>query len=239
MPVFRSRSREDNRTVSRAERICIAACAIVSFFTSLGVCRAELLDRFVATVNGAVILESEIMIERAFLESDLVPDNRRMTGLSRREILDRLITRRLMLNESARFKEILIQPERIDEAVEAITQRTGGSDRLDAQLRTIGLSPNEFRRRIQDQLTLEAYVDQRIRAFIQIQTSDVADYLVTHRESLHLKGLTPVELLSEAQEELIHRITNLLREEKVNERLDLQAQSLVDAADIRIIQADD
>ena len=82
-------------------------------------------------------------------------------------------------------------------------------------------------------------MDQRIRAFIQIQTSDVADYLMTNRESLHLKGSTPVELLSEAQEELIRRITNLLREEKVNERLELQAQSLVDAADIRIIQADD
>ena len=63
--------------------------------------------------------------------------------------------------------------------------------------------------------------------------------LPIYRESLHLKGSTSVELLTEAREELISRITNLLREEKVNERLDLQVRSLVDAADIRIIQADD
>lgn len=225
--------------IANRSGIRIGSCAISILLASLGICRAVLLDRFVATVNGAVILESEIVIERAFLESDLVPENRRVPGLSRREIIDRLITRRLMLNESARFREILIQPERIDEAVESITQRAGGNDHLEAQLRTIGLSPNEFRRRVQDQLTLETYVDQRIRAFIQIQSSDVAEYLMTHRESLHLKGSTSVELLTEAREELISRITNLLREEKVNERLDLQVRSLVDAADIRIIQADD
>lgn len=206
-------------------------------FPSIG--RCVLLDRFVATVNEQVILESEIRIEKAFGESGFSSEPRAADHVSRKELIDRLINHRLLLSESARFRDTVQTSERIDLAVREVIERVGGEARANQLLQQIGLSRNELRRRIQDQLALEEYVNQRIRAFIQVHSSDIEQYLVDHREQLKLTATTPEELMSEAPEELIERITVLLREERVNERLELQVKSLYEAAEILILQPDE
>ncbi len=115
----------------------------------------QLLDRVLAVVGGQVILLSDV---RLFLETGLV-EPRGADPVP--PALERLIERRLILDEAARYVvEDPLQDE-VDARLGQIEQRIGGPRGLAAVLAATGYAPQDFEQVVRDDLRIERYLERR------------------------------------------------------------------------------
>lgn len=116
----------------------------------------QLLDRILAVVEGRVILLSDV---RLFLDAGLVavpPAADPVSG-----VLGRLIERRLILEEAARYVLEDPAPGDVAAGVRRIEQRVGGPGALDALLAAAGFSPRDLEQVVRDGLRIERYLARR------------------------------------------------------------------------------
>ena len=117
----------------------------------------QLLDRVLAVVGGQVILLSDV---RLFLETGLVEEP---SGAADPvpPTLERLIERRLILDEAARYVvEDPISSE-VDARLRRIERRAGGSRALDAALAAAGYARRDLEQVVEDDLRIERYLARR------------------------------------------------------------------------------
>ena len=115
----------------------------------------QLLDRVLAVVGGQVILLSDV---RLFLETGLVePSGADPVAPA----LERLIERRLILDEAARYVvEDPLQDE-VDARMGQIERRLGGPRGLAAALAATGYAPRDLEQVVRDDLRIERYLALR------------------------------------------------------------------------------
>ena len=132
---------------------------------------ADVLDRVLATVGGSLILQSDVAAVSRF--GLITPPQ----GVDARQwTLDRLIERRLMLTEVERYAPP--EPDRalIDKRMQSIDERIGSGERLDAITRETGMTLEQLRLYIRDDLRLEAYLQQRFGRFYQPTEDEIVRY---------------------------------------------------------------
>jgi hypothetical protein len=133
--------------------------------------QGEVIDRILATVGGGLILQSDAvaLVRLGFVE---VPAGRNPLQWT----MDRLIERRLMLIEVDRYGPP--EPERaeVDRRMHAIDERIGSGARLEEILRETGLSVEQLRLYVRDDLRIDAYIQQRFGATFQPSEDDVVAY---------------------------------------------------------------
>lgn len=136
---------------------------------------AEVIDRILATVGGGLILQSDAVavVRLGFVT---VPEGRDPLQWT----MDRLIERRLMLIEVDRYGPPEPALEEIDRRVHAIDERIGSGVRLDAILRETGLTVDQLRLYVRDDLRIEAYIQQRFGATFQPTEDDIVSYYKEH-----------------------------------------------------------
>jgi parvulin-like peptidyl-prolyl isomerase len=162
--------------------------------------RAEVIDRILATVGGALILQSDAVAAArlGFVELPATGDRLQWT-------LDRLIERRLMLIEVDRYGPP--EPDRavVDQRMQQIDQRIGSGERLDAILRETGLSVDQLRLYVRDELRIEGYVEQRFAAAFRPSDDDLVAYYRSHEARFTRDGkLRPfAEVRDEARAALV------------------------------------
>ena len=148
--------------------IGLALSIVVTMAPSM---RADVIDRVLATVGGALILQSDVAGASRFglISPPAGVDARQWT-------LDRLIERRLMLTEVERYSPP--EPDRalIDKRMQAIDERIGSGERLDAITRETGMTLEQLRLYIRDDLRLEAYLQQRFGRFYQPTEDEIVRY---------------------------------------------------------------
>src|SRR5215210_117371 len=120
-------------------RECRAAAAMVVLLLGMPA-RAQIIDRILAVVSGALILQSDaVAAQRLHLvEIPEVPD--KVQGA-----LDRLIERRLMLLEVDRYGPPEPSPADIDASVAAVLGKLGPGDTVEAIFRETGYSQEQVR----------------------------------------------------------------------------------------------
>lgn len=137
--------------------------------------RAEIIDRILATVGGALILQTDAVaaVRLGFLQPPAQADGLQWT-------MDRLIERRLMLIEVDRYGPPEPELSRIDARVREIDERIGSGARLEAILRETGMTVDQLRLWVRDDLRIDAYVQQRFGATFQPSEDDVVAYYRAH-----------------------------------------------------------
>lgn len=135
----------------------------------------EVIDRILATVGGALVLQTDAVaaVRLGFVQ---VPP----TGDPLQWTLDRLIERRLMLIEVDRYGPPEPDFAQVDQRMQQIDARIGSGERLDAILRETGLSVAQLRLYVRDDLRIEAYTQQRFGATFQPAEEAVVDYYRNH-----------------------------------------------------------
>ncbi len=212
-----------------------AAAICLFLMLSLPVRAAEI-DQYVAFVNNDVILESDIEIERAIsqlfsktgVSDSCLPDST--------EILDNIIDRRLILSEAWRFKMVKITSEMIDDKSREIIHQAGGMERWNTFLKTNHMSNGEWRAKITDIMVFEAYVDQRIRAFIQIQDRAVDSYIAENLPNPGLKNASGEIDSVQDNPDVRDAIRKLLLEKAVTVKLAEKTLELRQEASIRLAE---
>ena len=145
--------------------------------------RADVIDRILATVGGAMILQSDAVAAArlGFVELPRQGDPLQWT-------LDRLIERRLMLIEVDRYAPPEPNRALVDERMQQIDQRIGSGERLDGILRETGLSVEQLRLYVRDDLRIEAYVEQRFGAAFRPSEDDLVAYYRSHEPDFTRDG---------------------------------------------------
>ena len=144
----------------------------------------ELLDRIVARVNGEVVTLTDVKAAMALGVVE-VP-----VGAGEAVAMERLIDRQLALAEVARLAPV--EPAAADVARETavLTARVGA--RLAAVMASTGVDEARIRDIARDNLRMQAYLDQRFGALVQLSEEEVAQYYRNRPEEFTRDGtLTP------------------------------------------------
>lgn len=115
-------------------------------------------------VSGQVILASDV---RAFLdlglhEHGLWEVREQDSAVREGAALNRLIERRLALDEVNRFRQALPAPASVDEYLESVRARFADDDTFAAVLAAVGLDVEDLRQILRDDIRIEAYVAERL-----------------------------------------------------------------------------
>jgi hypothetical protein len=121
---------------------------------------AEIIDRIVAVVNGSVITLSDVEAARRFGLIDV-------EGGDLRSAIDRMIDRRLALTEVERYAPAEPSSARLDEALAAARARFASGAAFEAALTETGLTHDQLRRHLRDDLRLRTYQQERFADAMQ------------------------------------------------------------------------
>jgi len=174
--------------------------------------RADVIDRILATVGGALILQTDVVAAArlGFVRPPAQGDSLQWT-------LDRLIERRLMLIEVDRYGPPEPDRSEVDRRMQEMDSRIGSGERLDAILRETGLSVEQLRLYVRDDLRIEGYIQQRFGATFQPSEDDVVSYYRDHPAVFTSSGkLRP---FNEAREDARRAVMAQLRSAAVREWL--------------------
>ena len=144
---------------------------------------ADVIDRILATVGGALILQTDAVaaVRLGFVQLPAQGDPLQWT-------LDRLIERRLMLIEVDRYGPPEPQFAAVDRRMQELDARIGSGERLDAILRQTGLSVEQLRLHVRDDLRIEAYIQQRFGVAFEPTEDDLVRYYRDHPAEFTREG---------------------------------------------------
>ncbi len=143
---------------------------------------AEVVDRVVAVVNDRVITLSELNAAYAVALGGL-----KGSGLgdedtveTRSKVLDNLIERTL-IKQAAEKAGIEVSEWEIDNAIEDVKRQNNLThEALMVALASSGLTYNEYREQMRDEIRQVKFVNRRFRSKIVIQDEDVEEYYTQH-----------------------------------------------------------
>jgi peptidyl-prolyl cis-trans isomerase SurA len=193
---------------------------------------AEIVDRIVAVVNDEVIT----LIE---LNNTLKPYMEKIQSLGysqdkeqellfkvRKDMLDRLINQKIEDQEIKRSK-VEISEEQVDKTIERVKETNYLTDeQLRAALAKDGLTIEEYRSKIKDQILREKLVALKVKSKIVITKEDIKAYYEKHikeyggKQKYHLRNIimkVPLFLGSEKKLEIKAKMDEVLEKLKAGE----------------------
>ena len=148
----------------------------------------QLLDRIVARVNGEVITLTDVKAAVALGVVEVPED------ADEAEAIERLVGRRLVLDEVARFAPP--QPSAAAVARETATLIARAGSRLAAVMESTGIDKARISDIARDNLRIQAYLDQRFGTTAQLTQEEVAQYYRIHPDEFTRNGtLMPFTLV--------------------------------------------
>jgi hypothetical protein len=158
---------------------------------------ADIIDRVFAVVDGQLITQSDVegVIRLGLIT---VPP----TGDPVAFVLDRLIERRLILEEVDRYAPADPAEADVDRALDAVRARVGSTTALNEIFAQSGGSEDQLRRFLRDDLRIQAYVQQRF-GLSQPSDAEIAQYYQDHPDRFGGRTLQQAHaaVLSELQSE--------------------------------------
>lgn len=158
----------------------LMACALVCGATWTGTAQSEVIDRTVATVNGEIILYSELQEQLKLMErvvpnlKDAPPEKR---AAIEKEVLQQIIRQRLTDQEAKRLK-VSVSNAEVDHAIDTIRQENRFSQaQFDASLKKSGLTMEKLRENIKKELERDRLLERVLRMKTVITDQQVDAYL--------------------------------------------------------------
>jgi hypothetical protein len=136
----------------------------------------QLLDRIVARVNGVPVTLTDVKAAIA-LGIVVAPES---------AAIEQLIDRQLVLNEVARF--VPPEPAAAAVAVETGLLMTQAGAKLPEAMATTGIDETRIREIARENLRIQAYLNQRFGANVQLTEEEVAQYYRIHPEEFTRRG---------------------------------------------------
>ena len=172
-------------TLKRQMQGFIAPLILATAVTSVAA-HAEIIDRILAVVNGALIMQSDV---RMAMRLGLVPAPSATDSLA--APLDALIERRLVLEEVDRYAPPDPNDADVGRRLDDVRQRAGAA--FDTILRESGISVDQLRRQMRDDLRIDAYLLQRFGA-MQPSEEEIQQYYRDHQAAFTRNGaLRPLD----------------------------------------------
>ena len=178
----RRRAREDGFSLaprpSPLAPLFLLLCLLGGMFAS-----AETANRIIAIVNDDVITEADVTASmKSLLEEgnpgDLPDDH---AAQMQQAVLSRLIEQRLLLQEAKRVG-VTLSSEEVMERLDEIRARVGSEELFRRSLSEAGLSEEQLKERLREQLLVQKLIDAKIRSTIMVSPGEIASQLQAHPE---------------------------------------------------------
>jgi len=173
--------------MKRSLRVICLTIAVLLWVVpgSYTVSGSVLLDRIVATVNDEIITWSELMnviiIDgRQFLAGLTGEERENKIREAERPVLNSMIEMKLQLQEARRMN-LDVNPAEIDGAIGEIRDKYGlTEEKLMESLKAEGLTPEDYRARLADQILLQKVINYVVRNNIVISDREIEQYYADH-----------------------------------------------------------
>ena len=139
---------------------------------------AEIIDRVLAVVSGAVIMQSDVL---AAFELGVVDPG--TTDDPMAAVLSQLIDRQLILAEVDRYVPPEPSADAIERAAQQVRARFATAAAYDSALARSGMGEARLRRMLRDELRIRAYLDERFPSRRRATTSSVSTIAITSAPS--------------------------------------------------------
>lgn len=174
--------------------------------------REFLADRLVATVNGDVITESDLVW---FLAFDPDVNLASISEADLKRVLAAKIDLLLLSQEAARFPLANLTSEEVAAAKQRLIKRFPSEAVFRTRLESVGLDAETFERLIRERLQVEKYITFRFQTFVLVTDEDVLAYYETKvRPRLAASGTVAPETPNDEQRALIVEILSRERAER-------------------------
>ncbi len=170
-----SQSRDTTMTMRRWRHVAVTLFLLS--ITAAVSSRADVIDRILAVVGRELITLSDAT---AALKLGLVPAPAPGTDAVR-TTLDALISRQLELAEANRYQPPEPPAAEVDARLEAIRTRAATPEAFATTLAEAGLSEEQLRLRLRDDLRIEAFLAQRFGSTRQPSDQELQDYYRVHQ----------------------------------------------------------
>jgi peptidyl-prolyl cis-trans isomerase SurA len=153
---------------------------------------AVVVDRIIAYVNDDIITLSELNEKTAAMvaarkQNPYLRDQEQDVEKLRREILDNLINERLAAKEITRLK-ISVTAAEVDSVLKNIVEENNlTQEQFEVELRKQGMTVEDFRKRIREDLERARLIDREVRSKTVITDAQVEAYYQAHREEFQAK----------------------------------------------------
>lgn len=168
------------------------------------------LDRVLAIVSGYVILESDV---RSFLVLDLVDES--VDGQSDEEVLSYLIRRRLIIDEIERYGVQEPTDSMVESRMIKVLGRFSSERKLSIVLGNVGMSHEDLKQLIKDDVKLESYIENRFRGIFVPTESQLQEYYELNQEEFLSNGI--VLPFGDARLQVLKKIEDRMRADLVAE----------------------
>lgn len=156
----------------RMSQTSVALMAVVALLYSVPA-HAEIIDRLMAVVNGEALTLSDV--NAASMLQLLTPETNRPDRAS--AVLDRLIERTLIMGEVDRYQPPEPAPEEVQRRYSAVAQRAGSDANLQRIFAETGMTSDQLRRWVRDDLRMETYFNQRFGTTDPAREKMIADWV--------------------------------------------------------------
>jgi hypothetical protein len=160
------------RTMVLAGRVLLVASFAAAAMVPL---RGEVIDRILAVVNRELITLSDVSTA---IRLGLVSP--RPGADPTRAALDALIDRQLELAEADRYSPPEPQASQVQARIETVRARFGTTAAFEQALTNSGITEEQLRLRLRDDLRIEAYLNQRFGIPRAPSEQELVDYYRTH-----------------------------------------------------------
>lgn len=198
---------------------------ILLFLMSSQVSAQVLVDRMAAVVNGRIITLSEADVEIAIeVKKPVSSLNFFFLENRRKEVLQGLIDRRLLLEEATRFEMADVSGKEVMEEWLRIKSAFPSEESFNSALKEEGMEEGDLIMILKEYLIVQKFVDQRIRFFIRVGDEEIKDYYEKNRAKYQDKGL----------EAVTDEIQGIITENKTRIKLKEYLSTLRVKADIKV-----
>lgn len=178
-----------DRPIKKMKR-CVLTTAIPTVALAIALlfsfeANAKIVEKIVAIVNGDIITLSELReisvpyVEKMQLQFSLKNDEEQIQEIEKR-ILDQLIDEKLVNQEADRL-EIVVEDKEVDIAVRDILSKNKmTADQFEQVLLEEGLTFEDYRQQLKDQMRKMRLFDQELKSKIQITEKQVETYYQEH-----------------------------------------------------------
>jgi peptidyl-prolyl cis-trans isomerase SurA len=172
---------------------------------------AEKIEGIVAVVGDEIVLKSELEEQVAFycMQAQIDPADTTKIKEVRKEILDRMIDAKVVVNE-ARKRQLAVSNQELNQAIEdavkEVKGRMGSEEKFKEELEKEGLTEeklrSKYRQELEGQLLAMKLVEKEVRSKIRATDEDVAQFFKERKQELPKKPpevtLAQVVVLAEA-----------------------------------------
>ena len=160
--------------------ICIALCIILF---NPAILYAVVFNNIAGVIDGEIIPYWSVLIEKAF----------NLTGGSDKEVLQKIIDRRLLLKEAEKFKitETSQDNKNIQKVLQDIKE-SSGEDKFNRLLQEYELKETDLLNLIKNRIIVERFIDFRINFFVVVSDDAIKAYYNDHRDEYGDKVLDDI-----------------------------------------------